>query len=159
MLSTIARSVATILLPAGLALLICTQTAHAQRRGGRVAQQRQAFGQNGSTPGSTGQSGGMCQNGSSGTGSGSTTPSTTPTTSQLSATTQAAALQRQRLLMAQQNALQAQVNSQAQLSALQQQRLLARQNAVLQVAYELQLIGYPPDLALQTAARQVRTGR
>src|SRR5260370_41491314 len=125
MLSTIARSAATILLPAGLALLLCTETAHAQRRGGRVAQQRQAFGQNGSTPGTTGQSGMMCQNGASGTGSGSTTPSTTPTTSQLPATTQAAAVQRQRLLMAQQNALQAQINSQYQLSAVQQQRLLS----------------------------------
>jgi hypothetical protein len=30
---------------------------------------------------------------------------------------------------------------------------------VLQAAYELQLLGYPPDLALQTAARQVRPSR
>jgi hypothetical protein len=165
MLSTIARSVMPVLLPAGLALLICTQTAHAQRRAG-FAPRRQASGQNGSTPGTTGQMG-MCQNmgtgSGTGTGSGSGTGTGTGTITQAATAAQATALQRQ--LLAQQNALQAQAQyyaSQAQVQSAalkQQQRAVARQNAVIQLAYELQLLGYPPDLAIQTAVRQARSSR
>ena len=161
MLSTIARSVLPVLLPAGLALLICTQTAHAQRRA-RFASPRQASGQNGSMPGTTGQAGTMCQNGQMGTGSGTGSGTSSGTTT-TSTTVQAAALQRQ--MLAQQNALLAQARfysgqSQAPASTIQQQqRAVARQNAVLQLAYELELLGLPPDLAVQTAVRQMRSGR
>ena len=53
MLSNVQWSVVTVLLPAGLALLLCTQTAHAQRRG-TLQRQNNGFSQGRCGSGQTG---------------------------------------------------------------------------------------------------------
>src|SRR6266446_3633088 len=53
MLSNVKRSAITVLLPAGLALLLCTQTAHAQRRG-TLQRQNNGFSQGRCGSGQTG---------------------------------------------------------------------------------------------------------
>jgi len=125
MFSKITRSVFTVLLPAGLALLLCSQTAHAQQRGTLMQQQ---YGWNsglGRTYG-TGQLG-----------------------SQFHLSTSyyfQYGLQPQ--LYGQSYNLGQQYGSQALLSAVQQQYT---QNALQRYVFEAQLIGEDPDEALQSA--------
>jgi hypothetical protein len=154
MLSTIRRSVATALLPAGLVVLLSAQPVQAQQNGGCQAM----------------------QNGTPSTGTTGTTQSALASGRGLRTTgaarLQAAALRQVQVAQAMQlqyqaYALQQQAASQAQRNALpaqnssmrQQRAALARQSAVVQTAYDLQLLGLPPDLAVQTALRQVRTRR
>ena len=125
MFSKITRSVFTVLLPAGLALLLCSQAAHAQQRGTLMQQQ---YGWNsglGRTYG-TGQLG-----------------------SQFHLSTSyyfQYGLQPQ--LYGQSYNQGQQYGSQALLSAMQQQYT---QNALQQYVFEAQLIGADPDEALQSA--------
>jgi hypothetical protein len=161
MLSTMRRSIAVGVLAGGLAFLVSAAEARAQ---------------NGNCPG---MANGMT------TPTTTTTPSGTTGTTQSAlsgrvfrggraAGFQAAALRQVQIaqamqLQAQAYAIQQQV-SQAQRNALQAQNnaattvrpqrvSAARQNAALQTAYELQLIGLPADLAMQTAVRQTRASR
>jgi hypothetical protein len=127
MLSNVKRLVITVVLPAGLALLLCTQTAHAQRRG--TLQRQNSFSQ------------GRCGSGQTGTQSQLSTglqpqlslyylqPPISNSTQQLN--TQALALQQQALA-----------------TSLQQQYAL---NALQQYVYEAQLTGTDPNEALQSA--------
>ncbi len=125
MFSKITRSVFTVLLPAGLALLLCSQAAHAQQRGTLMQHQ---YGWNsglGRTYG-TGQLG-----------------------SQFHLSTSyyfQYGLQPQ--LYGQSYNLGQQYGSQALRSAMQQQYT---QNALQQYVFEAQLIGADPDEALQSA--------
>jgi hypothetical protein len=125
MFSKITRSVFTVLLPAGLALVLCSQAAHAQQRGTLMQQQ---YGWNsglGRTYG-TGQLG-----------------------SQFHLSTSyyfQYGLQPQ--LYGQSYNLSQQYGSQALLSAMQQQYT---QNALQRYVFEAQLIGADPDEVLQSA--------
>ncbi len=130
MFSKITRSVFTVLMPAGLALLLCSQAAHAQPRGTLMQQQ---YGWNsglGRTYG-TGQLG-----------------------SQFHLSTSyyfQYGLQPQ--LYGQSYNQGQQYGSQALLSAMQQQHT---QNALRQYVFEAQLIGADPDEALQSALLAVQ---
>jgi hypothetical protein len=126
MLSSVRRLVFTVVLPAGLALLLCTQAAHAQRRG-TLQQNGRGFGQ--------GQ--GRCGGGQTGTQSQMFTPQ--PQLSTLS-------VQYYPQLPLSNSATQ--VSQQALATALQQQAML---NAVQQYIYEAQLTGTDPNEALQAA--------
>jgi len=138
MLSNVKRSVVTVLLPAGLALLLCTQTAHAQRRG-TLQRQNNGFSQ------------GRCGSGQTGT------------QSQLST-----GLQPQLSLYYLQPPLSSstqQLNSQALATPLQQQALatsLQQQyalNALQQYVYEAQLTGTDPSEALQSALLAIQVNQ
>jgi hypothetical protein len=159
MLSTIKRSIATALLPAGLVLVLSAEPVQAQQNGGCQAMQ------NGQTTSSTGTTGtgqtalptGRALRTTGGAGLQAAALRQVQMARAMQMQAQMSALQQQAVLQAQRNSLQAQTS---QLSTLRQQRAaLARQNAVLQTAYDLQLLGLPPDLAVQTALRQVRTSR
>jgi hypothetical protein len=158
MLSTIRRSVATALLPAGLVVLLSAQPVQAQQNGGCQAMQN-------GTP-STGTTGTTTGTTQSALASGRGLRTTGAARFQAAAlrqvqVAQAMQLQYQAYALQQQAASQAQRNAlPAQNSSMRQQRAaLARQSAVVQTAYDLQLLGLPPDLAVQTALRQVRTSR
>jgi hypothetical protein len=126
MLSTIHRSVFTVLLPAGLAILLCTQTVHAQQRRGTLQRQQNAgFSQ-----------AGRCQGGQLGS------------QSQLSTSYLQPQLYNQAYLQPQSHNLGQLYTNQALLSGLQQQYAL---NALQQYVMEAQLTGTDPNEALQSA--------
>jgi hypothetical protein len=129
MLSNVKWSVVTVLLPAGLALLLCTQTAHAQRRG-TLQRQNNGFSQ------------GRCGSGQTGT------------QSQLST-----GLQPQLSLYYLQPPLSGstqQLNSQALATSQQQQHALS---ALQQYVYEAQLTGTDPSEALQSALLAIQVNQ
>ena len=129
MLSNVKRSVVTVLLPAGLALLLCTQTAHAQRRG-TLQRQNNGFSQ------------GRCGSGQTGT------------QSQLST-----GLQPQLSLYYLQPPISTstqQLNTQALATSLQQQYALS---ALQQYVYEAQLTGTDPTEALQSALLAIQVNQ
>jgi hypothetical protein len=122
MLSNVRRLVATVVLPAGLVLLLCTQTAHAQRRGSFSQGMRCGSGQSGMQPQlSTGLQPQLSLY--------YLQPPISSSTQQLN--TQAMALQQQALA-----------------TTLQQQYAL---NSLQQYVYEAQLTGTDPTEALQSA--------
>jgi hypothetical protein len=122
MLSTVKRSVFTVLLPVGLAILLCTPAAHAQRRGTLQRQQSGGFSQ------------GRCQSGQSGS------------QSQLSTNYLQPQLYNQSYLQPQ---LYNQGYNLGQLYA--NQALLQQQYALQQYVMEAQLTGTDPNEALQSA--------
>ena len=129
MLSSVKRSVFTVLLPAGLAILLCTPAAHAQRRG-TLQRQNNGFSQ------------GRCGSGQTGTQSQlSTTPQ--PQLSlyylqpPISTSTQ-------------------QLNTQALATSMQQQYALS---ALQQYVYEAQLTGTDPTEALQSALLAIQVNQ
>ena len=121
MLCNFKWSVLTVLLPAGLALLLCAQTVHAQRRG-TLQRQNNGFSQ------------GRCGSGQTGT------------QSQLS-TAQQPQLSLYYLQPPLSSSTQ-QLNTQALATSLQQQYALS---ALQQYVYEAQLTGTDPTEALQSA--------
>ena len=129
MLCNFKWSVVTVLLPAGLALLLCTQTAHAQRRG-TLQRQNGGFSQ------------GRCGSGQTGT------------QSQLS-TAQQPQLSLYYLQPPLSSSTQ-QLNSQALATSLQQQYTL---NALQQYVYEAQLTGTDPTEALQSALLAIQVNQ
>ena len=124
MLSSVKRSVFTVLLPTGLAVLLCTPAAHAQRRGTLQRQQNGGFSQSG-----------RCQSGQSGS------------QSQLSTSYLQPQLYNQSYLQPQ---LYNQSYNQGQLYA-NNQALLQQQYALQQYVMEAQLTGTDPNEALQSA--------
>ena len=129
--SNFLRLAVTVILPAGLVLLLCTQTAHAQRRG-TLQRQNSSLGQ-----------GGRCGSGQTGTQSQLSTglqPQLSAYYLQPPITNSAPQLNTQAFA----NAFQQQ---QPALTP-QQQRAL---NALQQYVYEAQLTGTDPSEALQSA--------
>jgi len=126
MVSNFRRLALSVLLPAGLAILLCTQTAHAQqRRGSLQRQQNGGFSQ-----------AGRCQSGQPGS------------QSQLSTGYLQPQLFNQAYLQPQLYNLGQLYTNQALSSGLQQQYAL---NALQQYVMEAQLTGTDPNEALQSA--------
>jgi hypothetical protein len=134
MLSTIRRLVFTVLLPAGLAILLSTQTAHAQQRRGTLQRQ-----QNGGF-----SQAGRCQSGQPGS------------QSQLSTSYLQPQLYNQPYLQPQLYNLGQLYTNQALSSGLQQQYAL---NALQQYVLEAQLTGTDPNEALQSALLAIQLNR
>jgi hypothetical protein len=124
MFSHITRSVFTVLLPAGWALLLCSQAAHAQQRGNLM--QQYSWNSGLGRPYGTGQLGSQFH----------------------LSTSYYFQYGWQPQLYGQSYNLGQQYGSQALLSAMQQQYT---QNALQRYVFEAQLIGADPDEALQSA--------